>query len=287
MAGKIEGPTEDKYDDISHKSDYISDQSEWEEGCRARFRDREFIKAKMRTTVNPHWRTVRAEALRIESVPEQMQVPAQVQVPSQAQVSIQVKVPAEGQEEQTRPSRPSCPTDDKSDDMSDKSDDISDNWEEERQARLRDQEFIENWRKKAEALKIESEVSVAAAPTTSSAVGVTRSSAASSASGMARQMTPDTAKLKCRNFLATLLRLADEQSASMAQNVRTLIQGLVDGAVDPEVFTRKLQLELNAAPQPGLVPFLKLSLPYLQTSLRSGELSIEGVRAPSIYRAEI
>ena len=131
-------------------------------------------------------------------------------------------------------------------------------------------------------------VSVATASTTSatpSAVGAARAPAAASASGMGQQMTPDTAKLKCKNFLATLLRLASEQPAGVAQNVRTLIQGLIDGAVDPEVFTTRLQRELNSSPQPCLVPFLKKSLPYLQTSLRSGELTIEGVRAPSTIAA--
>ena len=98
--------------------------------------------------------------------------------------------------------------------------------------------------------------------------------------GMGTQMTPDTAKLKCKNFLATLLRLAGEQPAVVAANVRSLIQGLIDGHVEPEVFTTKLQKELNSSPQPCLVPFLKKSLPYLQQSLLSGELSIEGVRPP-------
>ena len=93
-------------------------------------------------------------------------------------------------------------------------------------------------------------------------------------------MTPDTAKLKCKNFLATLLRLAGEQPAAVATNVRNLIQGLIDGKVEPELFTTKLQKELSSSPQPCLVPFLKKSLPYLQQSLASGELTIEGVRAP-------
>ena len=106
--------------------------------------------------------------------------------------------------------------------------------------------------------------------------------ASGSGGGMGQQMTPDTAKLKCKNFLATLLRLASEQPAGVAQNVRALIQGLIDGAVDPEVFTTKLQRELNSSPQPCLVPFLKKSLPFLQNSLHSGELSIEGIRAPLI-----
>ena len=97
---------------------------------------------------------------------------------------------------------------------------------------------------------------------------------------MGGQMTPDTAKLKCKNFLATLLRLAGEQPAAVATNVRNLIQGLIDGKVEPELFTTKLQKELSSSPQPCLVPFLKKSLPYLQQSLASGELTIEGVRAP-------
>ena len=99
---------------------------------------------------------------------------------------------------------------------------------------------------------------------------------------MGGQMTPDTAKLKCKNFLATLLRLAGEQPAAVANNVRNLIQGLIDGKVEPELFTTKLQRELSSSPQPCLVPFLKKSLPYLQQSLASGELTIDGVRAPPL-----
>ena len=41
---------------------------------------------------------------------------------------------------------------------------------------------------------------------------------------MGQQMTPDTAKIKCKNFLATLLRLASDQPESVARNVRSLIQ---------------------------------------------------------------
>jgi len=100
--------------------------------------------------------------------------------------------------------------------------------------------------------------------------------------GMGGQMTPDTAKMKCKNFLATLLRLAGEQPPEVAENVRNLIQGLIDGNVEPEIFTTRLQRELNSSPQPCLVPFLKKSLPYLQSSLSSGELTIEGVRAPPV-----
>jgi hypothetical protein len=43
-------------------------------------------------------------------------------------------------------------------------------------------------------------------------------------STIGQQMTPDTAKIKCKNFLATLLRLASDQPEAVARNVRSLIQ---------------------------------------------------------------
>ncbi|XP_037088565.1 transcription initiation factor TFIID subunit 4-like isoform X2 [Pollicipes pollicipes] len=93
-------------------------------------------------------------------------------------------------------------------------------------------------------------------------------------------MAPDTAKLKCRNFLATLLKLAKEQPDTVAGNVRTLIQNLIDARVEPEAFTSRLQQELNSSPQPCLVPFLKKSLPFLRQSLYNREITIEGVKPP-------
>ena len=116
-------------------------------------------------------------------------------------------------------------------------------------------------------------VSSSPASTTSTAGGI---------GGMGQQMTPDTAKIKCRNFLATLLRLASDQPDAVAKNVRELIQGLIESRIEPEIFTTKLQKELNSSPQPCLVPFLKKSLPYLQHSLASRELTIDGVTAPSM-----
>jgi len=105
---------------------------------------------------------------------------------------------------------------------------------------------------------------------------------ANTGGGMGQQMTPDTAKIKCKNFLATLLRLASDQPDTVATNVRSLIQGLIEGRVEPEVFTTKLQRELNSSPQPCLVPFLRKSLPYLQHSLATRELTIEGVTPPNL-----
>lgn len=94
-------------------------------------------------------------------------------------------------------------------------------------------------------------------------------------------MSPNTAKRKCKNFLSTLIRLASDQPAQTAMNVKGLIQGLIDGNIPPEDFTKQLEKELNSSPQPCLVPFLRKSLPYLRHSLLTKELSIEGVRPPA------
>ena len=68
----------------------------------------------------------------------------------------------------------------------------------------------------------------ASAPPALPTAPVTAPSASAAASGgpggMGQQMTPDTAKVKCRNFLATLLRLASDQPDTVAKNVRELIQ---------------------------------------------------------------
>ena len=61
-----------------------------------------------------------------------------------------------------------------------------------------------------------------------------------------------------------------------------LSQGLIDGRVEPEMFTSRLQGELNSSPQPCLVPFLKKSLPLLQHSLATRALTIDGVHPPSL-----
>ena len=61
-----------------------------------------------------------------------------------------------------------------------------------------------------------------------------------------------------------------------------VVLGLIESRIEPEIFTTKLQKELNSSPQPCLVPFLKKSLPYLQHSLATRELTIEGVIPPTL-----
>ncbi|XP_060099855.1 transcription initiation factor TFIID subunit 4B [Heteronotia binoei] len=67
---------------------------------------------------------------------------------------------------------------------------------------------------------------------------------------------------KCKNFLATLIKLASSgpHSAEMQQNVKNLVQSLLEGKIEPEEFTKNLYIELKSSPQPYLVPFLKKSM---------------------------
>ncbi|XP_025003675.1 transcription initiation factor TFIID subunit 4B isoform X4 [Gallus gallus] len=66
---------------------------------------------------------------------------------------------------------------------------------------------------------------------------------------------------KCKNFLATLIKLASgsgPQATEMGQNVKNLVQNLLEAKIEPEEFTKKLYVELKSSPQPYLVPFLKV-----------------------------
>uniref|UniRef100_A0A8C6Y037 TATA-box binding protein associated factor 4b n=1 Tax=Naja naja TaxID=35670 RepID=A0A8C6Y037_NAJNA len=66
---------------------------------------------------------------------------------------------------------------------------------------------------------------------------------------------------KCKNFLATLIKLASSgpQAPQMGQNVKHLVQSLLEAKIEPEEFTKELYVELKSSPQPNLVPFLKFT----------------------------
>ncbi|XP_034391478.1 transcription initiation factor TFIID subunit 4-like isoform X2 [Cyclopterus lumpus] len=89
---------------------------------------------------------------------------------------------------------------------------------------------------------------------------------------------------KCKNFLATLIKLASHNSPSpdTSKNVKALVQDLLDAKIEPEEFTSRLQAELKSSPQPYLIPFLKKSLPALRQSLLSNQQSLvtPGTSAP-------
>ncbi|XP_051879589.1 transcription initiation factor TFIID subunit 4-like isoform X3 [Pristis pectinata] len=82
---------------------------------------------------------------------------------------------------------------------------------------------------------------------------------------------------KCKNFLATLIKLASSgsQSMQMSNNVKTLVQNLLDGKLEAEEFTSQLYQELKSSPQPYLVPFLKRSLPALRKLMPNSQAFIQ------------
>uniref|UniRef100_A0A8C6RA00 TATA-box binding protein associated factor 4b n=1 Tax=Nannospalax galili TaxID=1026970 RepID=A0A8C6RA00_NANGA len=82
---------------------------------------------------------------------------------------------------------------------------------------------------------------------------------------------------KCKNFLSMLIKLAcsGSQSPEMGQNVKKLVEQLLDAKIEAEDFTRKLYVELKSAPQPHLVPFLKKSVAALRQLLPSSQSFIE------------
>ncbi|XP_035703143.1 protein lingerer isoform X1 [Folsomia candida] len=105
---------------------------------------------------------------------------------------------------------------------------------------------------------------------------------ASNTANTVSTMTAETAKVKCKNFLSFLLELSAKQNQQVSRNVKALIQGLVDGKVNEENFSDRLQKEVNSQPQPCLVGFLKKSLPHLRHSLATNELKIDGIKPPPL-----
>ncbi|KAM6455131.1 transcription initiation factor TFIID subunit 4B isoform 2-T2 [Liasis olivaceus] len=82
---------------------------------------------------------------------------------------------------------------------------------------------------------------------------------------------------KCKNFLATLIKLASSgpQAHQMGQNVKKLVQSLLEAKIEPEEFTKELYVELKSSPQPYLVPFLKKSLLALRQLMPNTETFIQ------------
>ncbi|XP_052560418.1 transcription initiation factor TFIID subunit 4B isoform X2 [Tympanuchus pallidicinctus] len=83
---------------------------------------------------------------------------------------------------------------------------------------------------------------------------------------------------KCKNFLATLIKLASSsgpQATEMGQNVKNLVQNLLEAKIEPEEFTKKLYVELKSSPQPYLVPFLKKSMLALRQLMPNAQSFIQ------------
>ncbi|NXD66038.1 TAF4B factor, partial [Eolophus roseicapillus] len=82
---------------------------------------------------------------------------------------------------------------------------------------------------------------------------------------------------KCKNFLAILIKLASSgpQAPETGQNVKNLVQNLLEAKIEPEEFTKKLYIELKSSPQPYLVPFLKKSMFALRQLMPNAQSFIQ------------
>ncbi|CAF3403495.1 unnamed protein product [Rotaria socialis] len=74
---------------------------------------------------------------------------------------------------------------------------------------------------------------------------------------------------KCRTFLTTLLKLAEKQAPEKLPMVRSCIQDLLDGTIDPESFTQRLHTLYKSQPHTSLVPFFKLALPHMRQMVKN------------------
>ena len=68
------------------------------------------------------------------------------------------------------------------------------------------------------------------------------------------ELTPEemTNVTKCRNFLITLIQLAQRNESTnpqTVQNVKDLVQQLIDDRIPAQLFTERLQTELQSTPQ--------------------------------------
>ncbi|CAJ1064687.1 putative ATP-dependent RNA helicase DDX10 [Xyrichtys novacula] len=82
---------------------------------------------------------------------------------------------------------------------------------------------------------------------------------------------------KCKNFLATLIKLACRAttSSNLADNIRRLVKGLLEGKLEAEEFTEQLYQELKTTPQPCLLPFLKKCFPAVRCLTSDPQLFIQ------------
>ncbi|MBW01692.1 Transcription initiation factor TFIID subunit 4B, partial [Eschrichtius robustus] len=117
--------------------------------------------------------------------------------------------------------------------------------------------------------------SLGAPPTPSSEPSLTAENSATAQTNLSPTMLENVKK--CKNFLAMLIKLAcsGSQSPEMGQNVKKLVEQLLDAKIEAEEFTRQLYVELKSSPQPHLVPFLKKSVIALRQLMPNSQSFIQ------------
>lgn len=80
---------------------------------------------------------------------------------------------------------------------------------------------------------------------------------------------------KCRTFLTTLLKLAEKQAPEKLPMVRSCIQDLLNGKIDPESFTQRLHTLYKSQPHTSLVPFFKVIYSFISGKIPQKRIAIE------------
>lgn len=91
-------------------------------------------------------------------------------------------------------------------------------------------------------------------------------------------LSTDDACKETRHFLISTLKLAPD--IDRGRSMRVIVQALIDGNIDTELFTKSLEKGFKSKHKPHLVEFLKKYLPFLRRKLKNGQMTIEGIRAP-------
>uniref|UniRef100_A0A0N5AX75 TAFH domain-containing protein n=1 Tax=Syphacia muris TaxID=451379 RepID=A0A0N5AX75_9BILA len=90
---------------------------------------------------------------------------------------------------------------------------------------------------------------------------------------------------KCARFFKTLIHLSQQpeqqQGQQTALRVTDLVNQVIYGTMQPEVFTCRLQEALRSQAQPHLLTFLQKTLPSLRAALKKGEVTIDGISPPA------
>ena len=90
-----------------------------------------------------------------------------------------------------------------------------------------------------------------------------------------KSITPKNSKILCKNLLVSILKEASSNHSNLAPTIQQLVEDLIYGRMEPEIFTKDIPFFNNLNPSSALITtFLKRSLPYLRESLKSGEISI-------------
>ena len=109
------------------------------------------------------------------------------------------------------------------------------------------------------------------------------------AAGSPQTVSSNELAQKCQNFLDTLVRLADDKGQEVGVRVRNLVTQLINSELQPEKFGELISSTvIGSRPQPGLVPFLQKSLPFLRRARMNGaNRSIPTASTPSSNKSEL